>query len=76
MLLVITINSILAIKLAIIGAFFLVYTLIPGVLLFCYSVNKNKKINFKNKKTIIGSIFLILSIVWFVVIIFFLSITF
>ncbi|WP_342217546.1 hypothetical protein [Spiroplasma endosymbiont of Amphimallon solstitiale] len=76
MLLLATISPILAIKLSIIGALFLVVTLIPGILLFCKSYEKNKKINFKEKKTIIGIIFLILSILSFIEVIIFTSITF
>lgn len=76
MLLLATISSILAIKLSIIGAIFLVITLIPGVLLFCNSYEKDKKINFQEKKTIIGIIFLILSILSFIEVIIFTSITF
>lgn len=76
MLLLASINPILAIKLSIIGSLFLVVTLIPGILLFCYSYEKDKKINFKEKKTIIGLIFLILSLLSFIEIIIFTSITF
>ncbi|WP_174481382.1 hypothetical protein [Spiroplasma endosymbiont of Danaus chrysippus] len=76
LLLATTISPILAIKLSIIGALFLVVTLIPGILLFCNSYEKNKKINFKEKKTIIGIIFLILSILSFIEVIIFTSITF
>ncbi|WP_400254489.1 hypothetical protein [Spiroplasma endosymbiont of Cleonymus obscurus] len=75
MLLLASISSILAIKLAIMGALCLVFTLIPGVLLFCHSFHENKKINFKEKKTIIGSIFLILSFLSFIEVIVFTTIT-
>ncbi|WP_174481065.1 hypothetical protein [Spiroplasma endosymbiont of Danaus chrysippus] len=75
MLLLAIITPILGIKLAILGALFLVFTLIPGVLLFCHSVNENKKINFKEKKTIIGIIFLILSFLSFIEVIVFTTIT-
>ncbi|WP_252320063.1 hypothetical protein [Spiroplasma endosymbiont of Lariophagus distinguendus] len=75
MFLLASISKILAIKLAIMGALFLIFTLIPGVLLFCHSVYENKKINFKEKKTIIGTIFLILSILSFIEVIIFTTIT-
>ncbi|WP_339047910.1 hypothetical protein [Spiroplasma endosymbiont of Colias croceus] len=74
MIFLVSITPILGIKLAILGALFLVFTLIPGVLLFCHSVNENKKINFKEKKTIIGTIFLILSLLSFIEVIVFTTI--
>ncbi|WJG70387.1 hypothetical protein [Spiroplasma ixodetis] len=57
MFLLASISQILAIKLAIMGALFLIFTLIPGVLLFCHSVYENKKINFKEKKLLLALYF-------------------
>lgn len=75
MLLLANVNGILSIKLALLGVLFLVITLIPGFLLLVYSMKlNNNKINFKEKKVIVGIIFLLLSIISFLEIIIFTTI--